>query len=130
MNYDMHRKHEYFKFLACIGCTFPILFFLFFSNFRQSWGKKIGQVPKKCTKLPHLPLQYCPRFLILLTTLFWGRGRKFLLPRYIFSMSVIPCLSKNTGTLFFHKHNTYKCNDAKKLLNIKNILTTISISKY
>ena len=42
----------------------------------------------KCTRLPHPPFQCCPRFLILLTTLLWGKERNFLLLRYIFSMIV------------------------------------------
>ena len=79
MNYDMHHKHVYFKFLAWIGCTL----FIFF---QISWKKIIGQVPKKCTKLSHPPLQFCPRFLILLTTLVWGRQKNFLLSGYIVSM--------------------------------------------
>ena len=43
----------------------------------QSGKKIIGKVPKKCTKLPHPPLQCCPTFLILLTKLFWGGGEEF-----------------------------------------------------
>lgn len=38
INYDMHHKHDYFKFLAWIGCTFPIHFFFF--QILQNRGKK------------------------------------------------------------------------------------------
>lgn len=59
INYDMHRKHEYFELLACIGCTSS---FHFFFNFRQSRKKIIWQVGKKCTNLSHPSLQCCPSF--------------------------------------------------------------------
>ena len=46
MNYDMHHKHEYFKCLACIGCTFPILFFQISGNCgKKLLGKYLKSVP-------------------------------------------------------------------------------------
>ena len=51
MNYDMHHKHEYFKFLACIGCAYPIHFFFQISDSR---GKKL--LDKYLKNVPSCPI--------------------------------------------------------------------------
>ena len=57
MNYDMHHKYEYIKFLACIGSTFPIHFFLQISNSHRKilLGKYLKSIPS----CPFTMLSYC-----------------------------------------------------------------------
>ena len=52
MNYDMHHKHEYFRFLACIGFTFPIHVFSF--QISDNHGKKL--LNKYLKNVPPCPI--------------------------------------------------------------------------